>query len=59
MANYPQLTRWFKNFKLSEQQLGGLENEIHKRGTGHEEEAVKAWMKENPGIAEKMAPAAG
>ncbi|MET9514048.1 ABC transporter permease/substrate binding protein [Streptomyces sp. NPDC002994] len=58
-ANYPRLTKWFKNFKLSEQQLGGLENEIHKRGTGHEEEAVKAWMKENPGIAEKMAPAAG
>lgn len=28
-----------------------LENEIQKRGTGHEEEAVKAWMKQNPGIA--------
>ncbi|MGX1882006.1 ABC transporter permease/substrate binding protein [Streptomyces sp. NPDC055287] len=58
-ANYPRLTKWFKNFKLSEQQLGGLENEIHKRGTGHEQEAVRAWMKENPGIAEKMAPASG
>uniref|UniRef100_A0AAU2VZ35 ABC transporter permease/substrate binding protein n=1 Tax=Streptomyces sp. NBC_00008 TaxID=2903610 RepID=A0AAU2VZ35_9ACTN len=54
--NYPQLTKWFKNFKLSEDQLGGLENEIQKRGTGHEEEAVKAWMDENPGIADKMAP---
>ncbi|MFJ5850395.1 ABC transporter permease/substrate binding protein [Streptomyces sp. NPDC092903] len=54
--NYPQLTKWFKNFKLSEDQLGGLENEIQKRGTGHEEEAVKAWMGENPGIADKMAP---
>ncbi|MET8432726.1 ABC transporter permease/substrate binding protein [Streptomyces sp900116325] len=54
--NYPQLTKWFKNFKLSEQQLAGLENEIQKRGTGHEEEAVKAWMDKNPGIADKMAP---
>ncbi|WP_327685114.1 ABC transporter permease/substrate binding protein [Streptomyces sp. NBC_00467] len=54
--NYPRLTGWLKNFKLSEKQLAGLENEIQKRGTGHEEEAVKAWMKENPGIADRMAP---
>ncbi|MER7663274.1 MULTISPECIES: ABC transporter permease/substrate binding protein [unclassified Streptomyces] len=54
--NYPRLTTWLKNFKLSEEQLAGLENEIQKRGTGHEEEAVKAWMKENPGIADRMAP---
>ncbi len=58
-ANYPRLTEWFKDFKLTEKQLGGLENEIQKRGTGHEEEAVKAWMKENPGIAQEMAPTAG
>ncbi|MCG7527846.1 ABC transporter permease/substrate binding protein [Streptomyces sp. OfavH-34-F] len=54
--DYPRLTKWFKNFKLSEQQLAGLENEIQKRGTGHEEEAVKAWMEKNPGIADTMAP---
>ncbi|MFB9524536.1 ABC transporter permease/substrate binding protein [Streptomyces cremeus] len=57
--NYPQLTKWFKDFKLSEKQLAGLEDEIQKRGTGHEPEAVEAWMKENPGIAEKMAPVTG
>ncbi|MYQ77092.1 MULTISPECIES: ABC transporter permease/substrate binding protein [unclassified Streptomyces] len=54
--NYPQLTKWFKDFKLSEKQLAGLENQIQKLGTGHEEEAVKAWMEKNPGIADKMAP---
>ncbi|MFC8827890.1 ABC transporter permease/substrate binding protein [Streptomyces sp. NPDC057137] len=54
--NYPQLTEWFKDFKLSEQQLAGLENEIQKRGTGHEEEAVQAWMEKNPGIADQIAP---
>ncbi|MFF5771543.1 ABC transporter permease/substrate binding protein [Streptomyces californicus] len=53
---YPQLTKWFKDFKLTEKQLGGLENEIQKRGAGHEEEAVKAWMDDNPGIADTMAP---
>ncbi|MFJ6699579.1 ABC transporter permease/substrate binding protein [Streptomyces sp. NPDC091272] len=57
--NYPQLTKWFKDFKLSEKQLAGLEDEIQQRGAGHEPEAVEAWMKENPGIAEKMAPVAG
>ncbi|MFF1958759.1 ABC transporter permease/substrate binding protein [Streptomyces sp. NPDC058220] len=54
--NYPRLTEWFKDFTLSEEQLAGLENEIQKRGAGHEEEAVKAWMDENPGIADTMAP---
>ncbi|MFJ8078813.1 ABC transporter permease/substrate binding protein [Streptomyces sp. NPDC096176] len=54
---YPQLTKWFKDFKLSEKQLAGLENAIQKRGTGHEEAAVKAWMEEqNPGIADEIAP---
>ncbi|MFJ4921578.1 ABC transporter permease/substrate binding protein [Streptomyces sp. NPDC088725] len=53
---YPQLTKWLKDFKMTEKQLGSLENQIQKSGTGHEEEAVKTWMDDNPGIAEKMAP---
>ncbi|MET9107850.1 ABC transporter permease/substrate binding protein [Streptomyces zhihengii] len=53
---YPQLTKWFKDFKLDEKQLAGLENEIQKRGTGHEEEAVEAWMEKNPGITDRLAP---
>ncbi|MFI9627831.1 ABC transporter permease/substrate binding protein [Streptomyces sp. NPDC052042] len=53
---YPRLTQWFKDFKLSEDQLAGLENEIQKHGTGHEEEAVGAWMKKNPGMVDTMAP---
>ncbi|MGW2655987.1 ABC transporter permease/substrate binding protein [Streptomyces sp. NPDC001478] len=53
---YPRLTKWFKDFKLSEDQLAGLENEIQKRGTGHEAEAVRAWMDKNPGIADTLAP---
>jgi glycine betaine/proline transport system substrate-binding protein len=53
---YPQLTKWFRNFHLDEQQLASLENEIQKRGAGHEQEGVSAWMAQNPGIADKMAP---
>lgn len=55
-AQYPRLTEWFENFRLDEKQLAGLENEIQKHGTGHEEEAVRAWMAKNPGIADRIAP---
>ncbi|RDG38642.1 ABC transporter permease/substrate binding protein [Streptomyces corynorhini] len=55
-GNYPRLAKWFKDFKLSEDQLGSLENEIQKAGTGREEEAVKTWMSDNPGMTDKMAP---
>ncbi|WP_329458684.1 ABC transporter permease/substrate binding protein [Streptomyces sp. NBC_01497] len=53
---YPQLTKWLKDFKMSESELGSLESQIKKAGTGHEEDAVKAWMNKNPGIVDKMAP---
>ncbi|QDQ10560.1 ABC transporter permease/substrate binding protein [Streptomyces spectabilis] len=53
---YPQLTKWFKKFKMSESELAGLENEIKKRGKGHEEQAVAAWLKEHPEVPDRMAP---
>ncbi|MER6443483.1 ABC transporter permease/substrate binding protein [Streptomyces sp. NPDC001185] len=53
---YPQLTRWIKNFKMSEDELGTLESEIKKRGQGHEEDAVAAWLKGHPDVADRMAP---
>ncbi|MFF2851414.1 ABC transporter permease/substrate binding protein [Streptomyces sp. NPDC058001] len=55
---YPQLTEWFKKFKLSEAELAGLENEIHQRGAGKEEEAVRAWLDKHPDMPERMAPTA-
>ncbi|MEU4658669.1 ABC transporter permease/substrate binding protein [Streptomyces sp. NPDC023723] len=54
---YPQLTKWIKNFKMSEAELGSLESEIKDRGQGHEEEAVAAWLKENPEVAQRMTAA--
>ncbi|MFJ8938297.1 ABC transporter permease/substrate binding protein [Streptomyces sp. NPDC102365] len=53
---YPQLTKWIKNFKMSEDELGSLEAEIKDRGQGHEEDAVAAWLKEHPDMVERMTP---
>ncbi|WP_409473131.1 ABC transporter permease/substrate binding protein [Streptomyces sp. HC307] len=53
---YPQLTKWIKNFKMSEDELGTLEAEIKDRGQGHEEEAVAAWLEEHPDMVSRMTP---
>ncbi|KOG31153.1 ABC transporter permease/substrate binding protein [Streptomyces resistomycificus] len=53
---YPRLTKWIKNFRMSEDELGSLEAEINKRGHGHEEAAVAAWLKEHPDMVDRMTP---
>ncbi|SFF18068.1 ABC transporter permease/substrate binding protein [Streptomyces mirabilis] len=53
---YPQLTEWIKNFRMSESELGTLESEIKQRGQGHEEAAVAAWLKEHPDVVGRMTP---
>ncbi|MFE6095931.1 ABC transporter permease/substrate binding protein [Streptomyces massasporeus] len=53
---YPQLTKWIKNFKMSEDELGTLESEIKDRGQGHEEEAVAEWLEQHPDMVERMTP---
>ncbi|MDG9720574.1 ABC transporter permease/substrate binding protein [Streptomyces sp. DH24] len=53
---YPQLTKWIKGFRMSEDELGTLEAEINERGQGHEEEAVAAWLEEHPDMVERMTP---
>jgi glycine betaine/proline transport system substrate-binding protein len=53
---YPQLTKWIKNFRMSEEELGSLESEIKDRGQGHEEEAVAAWLKRHPEMVDRMTP---
>ncbi|WP_405610872.1 ABC transporter permease/substrate binding protein [Streptomyces sp. NBC_00076] len=55
-ADNPEAGEWLKNFKLSEKQLTGLEAEINKAGEGKQQEAVRAWLKQNPGLVDKMAP---
>ncbi|MGW7047583.1 ABC transporter permease/substrate binding protein [Streptomyces avermitilis] len=53
---YPQLTKWIKDFRMSESELGSLESEIKKRGQGHEQDAVAAWLKEHPDMVGRMTP---
>ncbi|MFF9113623.1 ABC transporter permease/substrate binding protein [Streptomyces sp. NPDC014805] len=53
---YPQLTRWIRNFRMSEAELGSLEAEINRRGQGHEDDAVAAWLAQHPGMADRMTP---
>ena len=36
--------------------VGDVINEINKRGQGHEEEAVAAWLKEHPDMVGRMTP---
>ena len=55
-AKDPVAARWLKNFKLTEKQLTTLENEIRAAGEGHEQDGVQAWLKKNPGLADKLAP---
>nr|WP_203645854.1 ABC transporter permease/substrate binding protein [Streptomyces sp. SID14478] len=53
-SKYPQLTKWFKDFKMSEDELGTLEAEIKKGGQGHEEDAVASWLKTHPEVEKRM-----
>lgn len=53
-TEYPQLTKWFQKFRMSDDELGSLEAEINKHGQGHEQEAVVAWLKAHPGVEERM-----
>ncbi|PPS76407.1 MULTISPECIES: ABC transporter permease/substrate binding protein [Streptomyces] len=55
-GEYPQLTKWIKNFRMSEEELGSLESEIKDRGQGHEEEAVADWLRQHPDMVRRMTP---
>ncbi|MET7621058.1 ABC transporter permease/substrate binding protein [Streptomyces sp. NPDC005408] len=57
-ADNPQVGTWLKNFKMTEKQLTDLEAKIQSTGKGKEQDAVRAWLKENPGLAGKWAPVA-
>ncbi|MER5770548.1 ABC transporter permease/substrate binding protein [Streptomyces sp. NPDC001985] len=55
-ADHPEIGGWLKDFKMTEKQLTSLEAEIQKTGTGKEQDAVRTWLKANPGVADRMAP---
>ncbi|MEU9085883.1 ABC transporter permease/substrate binding protein [Streptomyces sp. NPDC048357] len=49
-ADEPEVARWLSSFKLSEEQLTGLEAKIQETGKGKEQEAVRAWLGEHPEV---------
>ncbi|MFI7414060.1 ABC transporter permease/substrate binding protein [Streptomyces sp. NPDC049627] len=55
----PQVGEWLKNFSMTEKQLTGLESKITKAGKGKEQDAVRSWLEQNPGLLDKWAPVAG
>ncbi|GHE02084.1 ABC transporter permease/substrate binding protein [Streptomyces alanosinicus] len=54
----PQVGRWLKDFSMNEKQLTGLEAQIQKAGKGKEQDAVRTWLRANPGLVDKWAPLA-
>lgn len=52
----PVVGKWLKDFKLDEKQLTSLEAEINKVGKGKQQDAVRTWLKQNPGLVDKLAP---
>ncbi|MFJ8947071.1 ABC transporter permease/substrate binding protein [Streptomyces sp. NPDC102395] len=58
-ADNPEVGKWLENFSMTEKQLTGLEAEIQNAGKGKEQDAVRGWLKKNPGLLDKFAPVAG
>ncbi|WP_369269958.1 ABC transporter permease/substrate binding protein [Streptomyces sp. R11] len=55
----PEVGKWLKDFSMTEKQLTSLESQITKAGKGKEQDAVRSWLKQNPGLVDKWAPVAG
>ncbi|MFG3359379.1 ABC transporter permease/substrate binding protein [Streptomyces griseofuscus] len=55
----PQVADWLKNFSMTEKQLTGLEAKIQGAGKGEEQDAVRSWLRANPGLVDKWAPVSG
>jgi glycine betaine/proline transport system substrate-binding protein len=45
---FPEVTRWIKNFSMTDQQLASLEDEVRKAGDGNEAKGIDTWLQNNP-----------
>ncbi|MFF8262279.1 ABC transporter permease/substrate binding protein [Streptomyces virginiae] len=50
-ADEPEVAAWLRSFKLTEEQLTGLEAQIQQTGKGKEQQAVRAWLGDHPEVA--------
>jgi glycine betaine/proline transport system substrate-binding protein len=58
-ADNPEVGEWLEDFSMTEGQLTGLEAQIQKAGKGKEQDAVRTWLKDHPGLLDKWVPVAG
>ncbi|MGW9376334.1 ABC transporter permease/substrate binding protein [Streptomyces xanthophaeus] len=49
-ADEPEVAEWLRSFKLTEEQLTGLEAKIQETGKGKEQQAVRAWLADHPEV---------
>ncbi|CUW27323.1 ABC transporter permease/substrate binding protein [Streptomyces reticuli] len=56
--DHPQVGAWLKDFSMTEEQLTGLEAQIQKAGKGKEQDAVRTWLRQHPGLIDAWAPVA-
>ena len=57
-ADNPQVAQVAQELQDDREAAHGLEATIQKTGKGKEQEAVRAWLEENPGLADKWTPVA-
>ncbi|AKN72015.1 glycine/betaine ABC transporter permease [Streptomyces sp. PBH53] len=57
-ADHPEVGAWLKDFSMTEEQLTGLEAQIQKAGKGKEQDAVRTWLRQHPGLIDQWAPVA-
>jgi glycine betaine/proline transport system substrate-binding protein len=50
--DFPEVTRWLKNFSLTNAPLAQLEVKIQQAGQGNEKEAARAWIKQNKDLVD-------
>ncbi|GAB3461040.1 hypothetical protein GCM10027570_46620 [Streptomonospora sediminis] len=52
--DFPDLAKWLGEFKLSDEQIGNLEQVVIGEYEGREAEGAKAWLSDNPGYLKKV-----
>ena len=53
--DFPEVTEMVKKFKMTDQQLASLENEINNAGKGQEQQAAKKWADAHPDVIKSFA----
>jgi glycine betaine/proline transport system substrate-binding protein len=52
----PEVAGWLKHFRMDQADLGSLEAAIQKAGQGEQDQAVDGWLKQHPGLVDRLAP---